>query len=73
MDSEHLCGNVEEVLEVSQNLLTLLETATHGHDFNQQLIGRHVCHVTTGEAVVTIVGLDLMLNIIALIFINMKY
>jgi len=30
---------VEELLEVSMNLLTLLEKATVGKDFQQQIIG----------------------------------
>ena len=40
VDVEQLVGNVEEVSEVSQKLLTKLEEATHGKDFNQQIIGK---------------------------------
>ncbi|XP_060600794.1 dynamin-binding protein-like isoform X2 [Ruditapes philippinarum] len=34
-----MCGNIEEVAEVSQKLLTKLEDATNGKDFSQQVIG----------------------------------
>ncbi|KAH3885546.1 hypothetical protein DPMN_009541, partial [Dreissena polymorpha] len=47
MDVDHLCGNVEEVAEVSQKLLTRLEDATQGKDFNQTVIG--TCFVALAE------------------------
>jgi hypothetical protein len=34
-----LFGNIDEVIEVSQRLLTELESATAGKDFDDQLIG----------------------------------
>ncbi|XP_052800094.1 dynamin-binding protein-like isoform X2 [Mya arenaria] len=39
VDVDLLFGNLEEVDEVSQKLLTRLEDATHGKDFHQQVIG----------------------------------
>ena len=40
VDLETLLGNVEEVVEVSQKLLTQLEGATSGRDFDKQIIGK---------------------------------
>ncbi len=38
-DLETLFGNMDEVIEVSQKLLTSLETATVGKEFNEQIVG----------------------------------
>ena len=35
-----LFGNMDEVVEVSQKLLTSLETATKGKDFDEQIVGK---------------------------------
>lgn len=39
VDIEHLFGNIEEVADVSQRLLTKMEEALNGKDFDQQVIG----------------------------------
>ena len=39
VDVDHLFGNIEEVADVSQRLLTKLEEALNGKDFDQQVIG----------------------------------
>ena len=39
VDIDHLFGNIEEVADVSQRLLTKLEEALNGKDFDQQVIG----------------------------------
>ncbi|KAL4224790.1 hypothetical protein ACF0H5_015486 [Mactra antiquata] len=47
VDVEHLLGNIEEVADVSQKLLTKLEDATNGKDFSEQVIG--TCFVCLAE------------------------
>ena len=39
-DLEMLFGNMDEVVEVSQKLLTSLEAATKGKDFDEQIVGK---------------------------------
>lgn len=38
-DLETLFGNMDEVVEVSQKLLTSLEASTKGKEFSQQIVG----------------------------------
>ena len=40
---EMLFGNMDEVVEVSQKLLTSLEAATKGKEFDQQIVGKRNC------------------------------
>ena len=46
VDIEQLFGNIEEVADVSQRLLTKLEDALNGKDFEQQVLGEFMqsCH-----------------------------
>ena len=41
-----LLGNMDEVSEISQKILTNLETATSGIDFDEQVIGNY-CSLPT--------------------------
>ncbi|KAK3591896.1 hypothetical protein CHS0354_005105 [Potamilus streckersoni] len=47
IDTESLFGNIEEVADVSQKLLTKLEDAVNGKDFAQQMIGP--CFIVMAE------------------------
>ncbi|KAL3842358.1 hypothetical protein ACJMK2_020381 [Sinanodonta woodiana] len=47
IDTESLFGNIEEVADVSQKLLTKLEDAVNGKDFTQQTIGP--CFIVMAE------------------------
>lgn len=40
VDVEAVFGNIEDVADVSQRLLTLLENAVNGKDFEEQLLGK---------------------------------
>ena len=42
-DLEMLFGNMDEVVEVSQKLLTSLEAATKGKEFDEQIVGKWRC------------------------------
>ena len=42
-DLEMLFGNMDEVVEVSQKLLTSLEAATKGKEFDEQIVGKGHC------------------------------
>ena len=42
MDIQSLFGNIKEVKEVSQALLSSLETGTKGKDFDQKIVGMNL-------------------------------
>ena len=44
VDLEQLFGNIEEVADVSQRLLTKLEEALYGKDFDHQVLGELSLH-----------------------------
>ena len=44
VDLEQLFGNIEEVADVSQRLLTKLEEALNGKDFDHQVLGELYLH-----------------------------
>ena len=48
-DLELLFGNMDEVVEVSQKLLTSLEAATKGKEFNQQIVGESLGLFTSSD------------------------
>ncbi|XP_041365294.1 LOW QUALITY PROTEIN: dynamin-binding protein-like [Gigantopelta aegis] len=41
LDMEMVMGNMEEIADVSQKLLTVLEGAVNGKSFDEQIIGKH--------------------------------
>jgi len=42
VDIDAVFGNIEDVADVSQRLLTLLENAVNGQDFEDQLLGKSI-------------------------------
>jgi 2-methylisocitrate lyase-like PEP mutase family enzyme len=42
VDIDAVFGNIEDVADVSQSLLTLLENAVNGQDFEDQLLGKSI-------------------------------